>query len=152
MRTIIALAIVLLSLGRVDAAEGALTGKMTNYNALLGGEWTCSAMGATYYANFDVAPGNTLHGRLYSKNGSEDTYYGYDAKGKLYWIDDADSNGATEWLTSTDGLTYAGTLNSAGSITKASDVETLGAKTWILRARGTAGGQPYDVTATCRRK
>jgi len=64
--------------------SGTLAGKMAMYGSLLGAKWTCSAEAATYFAAYTVAPGNTLHGHLYSKNGSEDEYFGYDAQRKAY--------------------------------------------------------------------
>ncbi|HTU80898.1 MAG TPA: hypothetical protein VMF61_02150 [Candidatus Acidoferrales bacterium] len=135
------------------AGDAAPTGTMAMYGNLPGAPWTCSLGGATYSAVYSAVPGsNTLHGHLYSKGSSEDEYLGYDPKLKLYWIVSADSNGATESQTSRDGVTFTGTLNDGGATTKAANTYTMsGAHKWTVRARGTAGGQPYDVLATCVR-
>ena len=128
-----------------------LAGKMAAFNDLLGAKWTCTLGKFTYYAEYNVA-GSTLHGHLYSKGSSEDTYYGYDAQHKRYWIDSADSTGATESQTSTDGLTFVGTLFDGTTTSKATNIYTLSSPhKWIVRAKGSAGGSPYDVTATCVR-
>ncbi|HLI96738.1 MAG TPA: hypothetical protein VKT72_11720 [Candidatus Baltobacteraceae bacterium] len=83
---------------------------------------------------------------------SEDAYFGYDAQRKLYWTDDADSTGATESQTSANGVTFAGTLNVGNTTSEATRVFTISsAHKWIVRARGSASGHPYDVTARCLR-
>jgi hypothetical protein len=129
-----------------------LTGKMAIFKDLLGARWTCTLGPATYFAAYTVAPGNTLHGHLYSKDSTEDAYFGYDAQRKLYWTDGADSTGATESQASADGLTFAGTLNDGMTTSRATRVFTISsAQKWVVRARGSAGGKPYDVTATCLR-
>jgi hypothetical protein len=129
-----------------------LTGTMAIYNDLLGARWTCSMGTATYFAAYTVAPGNTLHGHLYSKNGAEDAYFGYDAQRKRYWTGNADSTGATESQRSADGVTFVGILNDGATTSKATNVFTISsAHKWVVRARGSAGGHPYDVTATCLR-
>lgn len=148
--TIVALA--LLSASPAVAGAGELTGKMVAYSDLLGGPWTCSLGSSTYSAAYSLGPGNTLHGHLYSKDSSEDEYLGYDAQRKLYWIGSADSDGATESQTSADGVTFVGTLNDGGTNSKATNVYTItSTHKWVVRARGTAGGNPYDVLATCVR-
>jgi hypothetical protein len=129
-----------------------LVGKMAIYNALLGARWTCTLGTVKYFAAYDVGPGNTLHGRLYGKDESEEEYFGYDAQLKRYWADGADTTGTTEAQTSTDGWTFIGTVNQGGTITKASRVfKITNAHTWSVIARGLAGGKPYEVTATCLR-
>lgn len=130
-----------------------LSGKMAIYNDWLGARWTCRLGSAMYFAAYNIAPGNTLHGHLYSKDSSEDTYFGYDSQRKVYWTDIADFAGETESQTSADGVTFAGTFNDGTSTTKASNTFTMsGTHKWIVRARGTSGGHPYDVTATCLRQ
>ena len=140
-------------IGALPVAAGeTLTGKMAKYHDLLGAPWTCTLGTATYYAAYSIGPGNTLHGHLYSKDSSEDTYYGYDAQRKLYWIDSSDSTGSVMSQTSADGVTFVGTLNDGSATTKATNAYTISsAHKWTVRASGTAGGHPYDVTATCRR-
>jgi hypothetical protein len=130
-----------------------LTGRMAVFESLLGAPWTCSAQAATYSAAYTVAPGNTLHGHLYSKDGDEDEYVGFDAQRNVYWVDDADSNGATESQTSADGKTFTGSLSDGGVTSPATNVYTISSThQWVVRARGSAGGHPYDVTATCLRQ
>ncbi len=148
--------VVLSLLGTLLAATAtgseALTGKMAIYNDLLGPRWSCSVGKASYFVAYAVTPGNTLHGQLYSQEGTEDSYFGYDAKRKIYWTANADSTGATESQRSPDGVTFVGTLNDGTTTSKATNAFTIdGPKRWVVRARGTAGGHPYDVTATCLR-
>ena len=132
--------------------DAMLTGKMAIYNDLLGARWTCAIGKITYFADYTVAPGNALHGHLSSGDGTEDTYFGYDTKRKVYWSDNADSTGATESQMSADVQTFVGTLNDGRTTSKATNVITItSARKWVIRARGTAGGHPYDVTATCLR-
>lgn len=140
----------LLTMARVDAAPSALTGKMSLYNYLLRGTWSCSGGGSTYFAAYAVAPGNALHGHLYSAQGSEDTYFGYKDAAHRFWTVNADSTGATESQTSADGVTYIGTLSNGKTTSKATNVLTMvNPRRWTVHARGTAGGQPYDLTVTC---
>ena len=132
--------------------DAMLTGKMAIYNDLLGARWTCAIGKITYFADYTVAPGNALHGHLSSNDGTEDTYVGYDTKHSVYWSDNADSTGATESQMSADVQTFVGTLNDGRTTSKATNVMTItSARKWVIRARGTAGGHPYDVTATCLR-
>lgn len=139
-------------LASAPAAGQTLTGKMAIYNDLLGAPWTCSMGPATYAAAYTVAPGNTLNGNLYSKDGTEDAYFGYDAQRKVYWTANADSTGATESQTSADGVTFVGTLNDGSTTSNATNVFTISsARKWVVHARGSASGHPYDVTATCLR-
>ncbi len=134
-------------------AVALLAGKMTLFNALLGSRWTCTLGTASYYAQYDVVAGNALHGRLYSADSSADSYLGYDVKRKLYWIDEADSAGGTESQTSSDGSSFHGSYNDGAATTKAANTYTItNTRKWTVRARGTSGGQAYDVTATCVRK
>jgi hypothetical protein len=89
---------------------------------------------------------------LYSAQGSEDAYFGYDATAHRYWSVSADSNGATESQTSFDGVTYSGKLNDGKTTSDATNVITVvSPKQWTVHARGTAGGQAYDIVATCER-
>lgn len=147
-------ALTLLGALLASAATGgeALTGKMAIYDELLGAQWTCTLGTATYFAAYTVAPGNTLHGHLSSKSGTEDAYFGYDAHRKLYWTANADSTGATESQTSADGVTFVGSLNDGTTSSRATNIFTISnAHKWVVRARGSADGHPYDVTASCRR-
>ncbi len=129
-----------------------LTGKMAIYGDLLGARWTCTLGTATYFAKYTLAPGNTLHGHLYSQHGTEDAYFGYDARRKLYWTDNADSTGATQSQTSADGVTFLGTLRSGSTTSKTANVVKIDSvHKWLVRARGFVGGHSYDVTATCLR-
>jgi hypothetical protein len=139
-------------LASTATAGETLTGKMAIYDDLLGAPWTCSMGTATYFAAYTVVPGNALHGHLYSKDGTEDAYFGYDAQHNVYWTSNADSTGATEAQRSPDGVTFTGTLNDGTATSNATNVFTItGAHKWVVRARGSAGGHPYDVTATCLR-
>lgn len=149
---IIALTLLGTLLASTAPGGGPLTGKMAIFNDLLGARWTCSMGKATYFATYSAAAGNTLHGHLYSKDSMEDAYLGYDAHRKLYWTANADSTGATESQTSVDGVTFVGTLNDGTATSRATNIFTIdGAHKWIVRARGSAGGHPYDVTVTCLR-
>lgn len=149
---LIALTLIGTLLASAAAGPTTLTGKMTIFNNLLGARWTCSLGKATYFAEYAVTAGNTLHGHLYSKDSREDAYFGYDAHRKLYWTASADTTGATESQTSADGMTFVGTLNDGATTSRATNVYTINsAHKWVVRARGSAGGQPYDVTATCLR-
>lgn len=133
---IIALTLVGALLANTATGGETLTGKMAIYTDLLGPRWTCT-MG---------------NGHLYSEDGTEDTYFGYDGQRKLYWTDNADSTGATESQKSADGVTFDGTLNDGSTTSKATNIFTISsAHKWAVRARGFAAGHPYDVTATCRR-
>jgi hypothetical protein len=137
---------------RMDAAPSALAGKMSMYNYLLNGKWSCSGGGGTYFAAYVVAPGNALHGHLYSAQGSEDAYFGYKDAAHRFWTVNADSTGATESQTSADGVTYTGTLFDGKTTSKATNVFTMvNSRRWTVRARGTEGGRPYDLTVTCLR-
>jgi hypothetical protein len=136
-----------------NAASTALTGKMSLYNYLFEDKWSCKGGGGTYSAEYVLAPGNKLHGHLYSAQGSEDAYFGYGDTAHRFWTVSADSNGATESQTSADGVTYTGKLNDGKTTSNATNVMTMvGAKRWTVRARGTADGRPYDFVATCERK
>jgi hypothetical protein len=147
-----ALTLVGVLLASTAADGGTFTGKMAIYHDLLGTRWTCTIGTTTYFAAYTVEPGNTLHGHLYSKDSSEDAYYGYDAQRKLYWTASADSTSATESQTSVDGVTFVGTLNDSGTTSKATNIFMInGAHKWVVRARGSAAGHPYNVTATCLR-
>jgi hypothetical protein len=149
---IIALTLLGALLASTTTGSERLTGKMAIYNDLLGARWTCTLGTATYFAAYTAARGNTLHGHLYSKDQTEDEYFGYDAQRKLYWISSADSTGATESQTSVDGMTFVGTLNDGRTTTRATNIYTIhGAHKWVVHARGSAGGHAYDVTATCLR-
>jgi hypothetical protein len=142
----------LVATGPSDAASTLLTGKMTLFNYQLAGRWTCKGGGATYFAEYGLGPGNTLHGHLYSAQGSEDTYFGYSAASHRYWSVSADSNGATESQASADGHTYTGKLYDGKTTSNATNVITMvNPERWTVRARGTAGGQAYDFIATCDR-
>jgi hypothetical protein len=142
----------LVATGPSNAASTALTGKMSLYNYLLVGEWSCKGGGGAYAAGYTLAPGNALHGHLYSAQGSEDAYFGYSSAAHRYWTVSADSNGATESQTSVDGATYTGKLNDGKTTSNATNVITMvSGKRWTIHARGTAGGQPYDLTVTCER-
>ncbi len=150
MMTALTLAGVLI--GSTAAGAGSFTAKMSIYNDLLGARWTCTLGTAKYFAAYDIGPGNTLHGHLYSQDSTEDAYYGYDARRKLYWTVSADSTGATESQTSFDGVTFLGTLSDGGTVSKATNVLVInGARKFVVRARGSAGGHPYNVTAPCMR-
>jgi hypothetical protein len=142
----------LLAMARVEAGPAALAGKMSLYNYLLNGKWNCTAAGSTYYAAYVVAPGNALHGHLYSAQGSEDAYFGYNKATHRFWTTSVDSTGAIGSQTSLDGASYSGTLFDGTSTSKARSLFTMvSPREWTIRARGTAGGQPYDLVATCRR-
>jgi hypothetical protein len=146
--------VVLLLVARLPsiAASSALTGMMSRYNVLTSGTWNCAAGGSTYVAEYALAPGNTLHGHLYSAHGSEDTYFGYTAATRRFWTVSADSNGATESQRSADGVTYTGTLSDGKTTSKATNRMTIvSSSRWTVHARGTADGQAYDLTATCER-
>lgn len=143
---------VLVSTGPSNAASTALTGKMSLYNYLLGGTWNCKAGGSTYSAEYALAPGNTLHGHLYSAQGSEDAYFGFSDAAHRFWTVSADSNGATESQTSVDGVTYTGKLNDGKTTSNATNVIAMvSSRRWTVHAHGVAGGQPYDLVATCVR-
>ncbi|HLJ83586.1 MAG TPA: hypothetical protein VKT51_05380 [Candidatus Eremiobacteraceae bacterium] len=142
----------LFTIARADAAPGALTAKMSRDNYLLAGKWSCSGGGGTYFAEYSVAPGNSLHGHLYSAQGSEDVYLGYSDAAHRYWTASVDSAGAIESQTSADGVTYVGTLFDGKTTSKATNVYTVvNSRRWTVHARGTASGQPYDLIATCVR-
>jgi hypothetical protein len=142
----------LLIMARVDAAPSALTGKMSLYNYLPKGKWSCSGGGSTYFAVYAVVPGNALHGHLYSAQGSEDAYFGYKDATRRFWTVNVDSTGATESQTSADGVIYTGTLFDGKTTSKATNVFTMvNSRRWTVRARGTEGGRPYDLTVTCLR-
>jgi hypothetical protein len=142
----------LLATSQARAGSNVLTGKMSIYNVLLAGTWSCSADGSTYSAVYAVAPGNALHGHLYSAHGSEDAYFGYNLATHRYWTVNDDSSGATETQTSSDGAAYTGTLNDGSATSKATNVFTIvNSRKWTVHAKGTAGGKPYDLTATCVR-
>ena len=142
----------LLTMARVDAAPSALTGKMSLYNYLLKGKWSCSASGSTYFAAYVVAPGNALHGHLYSAQGSEDAYFGYKDPTRRFWTVNVDSTGSIQSQTSADGAIYTGTLFDGKRTSKATNVFTMvSSRRWTVHARGTADGQPYDLIATCVR-
>jgi hypothetical protein len=144
--------LILLTMARVHAAPSVLTGKMSLYNYLLQGKWSCSGGGSTYFAVYTVAPGNALHGHLYSAQGSEDTYFGYRDATHRFWTVNVDSTGAIESQTSADGVTYTGTLFDGKTTSKATNQFTMvSSQRWTVHARGTAGGQPYDLIATCVR-
>jgi hypothetical protein len=148
--TCVLFALAVLTMARVDAAPSALTGKMSAYNYLLKGTWSCSGGGSTYSAAYAVAPGNALHGHLYSAQGSEDAYFGYRDATHRFWTVNVDSTGATESQTSADGVTYMGTLFDGKTTSKATNVFTMvSSRRWTVHARGTADGQPYDLIATC---
>ncbi len=142
----------LLAMVHADAAPSTLTGKMGAYNYLLGRKWTCTGGGSTYFAAYTVAPGNALYGHLYSAQGSEDAYFGYRDATHRFWTVSVDSTGATSSQTSADGATYAGTLFDGKSTSKATNVFTkVDSRRWTVHARGSAGGQPYNLTAICVR-
>lgn len=142
----------IVTIAQADAAPSALAGKMSVYNYLLEGKWSCSGGGGTYFAVYTVAPGNALHGHLYSEQGSEDAYFGYKDATRQFWTANADSTGATESQTSADGITYTGTLFDGSTTSKATNVYTMvNSRRWTVHARGTAGGQPYDLIVTCLR-
>ncbi|HEX3370688.1 MAG TPA: hypothetical protein VHS56_14005 [Candidatus Cybelea sp.] len=135
-----------------NAASTALTGKMNLYNYLLKGKWSCKAGTSAYSAEYLLAPGDTLHGHLYSAQGSEDTYFGYNVAAHRYWTVSADSNGATESQTSVDGITYTGKLNDGKTLSNTTNIITMvSSKRWTIHARGAEGGQPYDLIVTCER-
>lgn len=135
-----------------NAASTALAGKMRSYNYLLTGKWSCRAAGSTYAAEYALGPGNTLHGHLYSAQGSEDAYFGYSDPAHRFWTVSADSNGATESQTSVDGVTYTGKVSDGKATSNATNVITeMSPRRWTMHARGTSGGQPYDLIATCER-
>ena len=136
---------------RADAAPNTLTAKMSRDSYLLAGK-SCSGGGATYFAEYSVAPGNALHGHLYSAQGSEDAYLGYNDAAHRYWTASVDSSGAIESQTSADGVTYTGTLFDGKTTSKATNVYTVvSSRRWTVHARGTAAGHPYDLIATCVR-
>jgi hypothetical protein len=142
----------LLATSQARAGPNVLTGKMSIYNDLLAGKWSCSADGSTYSATYAVVPGNALHGHLYSQHGSEDAYFGYNVGTHRYWTVNDDSSGATEAQTSADGVAYAGTLNDGNTTSKATNVFTIvNPRKWTVHAKGTASGKPFDLTATCVR-
>lgn len=142
----------LFAMVRAEAAPTTLTGKMSLYNYLLKGKWSCAAGGSTYFATYVVAPGNALHGHLYSAQGSEDAYYGYNAATHRFWAANVDSTGAIESQTSADAVTYSGTLFDGKTTSKATNVFTMvSPRRSTVRARGTAGGHPYDLIGTCDR-
>lgn len=152
MTKYITLALVLLACGRAAAGDSLLTGKMAMYNYLLSGSWTCTLGSATYFAKYNVESPNVLHGHLFSKGSSEDAYFGYDDKRAEFWTVNADSTGATESQWSPDGVTFTGTLNAEKVTANATNVITKQSDgKWMVAARGTSEGQPYDVTATCVR-
>ena len=143
---------VLFAAGPSSAASTALTGKMSVYNYLLEGKWSCKGGGSAYSAEYAVAPGNRLHGHLYSAQGSEDAYFGYNDTAHRFWTVSADSNGASESQGSVDGVTYTGKLNDGKMTSNATNVITMvSSRRWTVRARGTEGGQPYDLVVTCVR-
>ena len=149
MRSLVLVGVIL---ANIAAGGETVTGKMAIYDDLLGARWTCTLGTVMYFAAYNVEAGNTLHGHLYSKDSSEDVYYGYDPQRKLYWSASADSSGSTESQTSLDGVTFVGMLNDGHSMSKATNIFTIhDAHKWFVRARGNAGGHPYDVSATCLR-
>ncbi len=143
----------LLTMTGVDAAPTALTGKMSLYNYLLKGKWSCSGGGSTYSAEYAVAPGNALHGHLYSAQGSEDAYFGYKDTTHRFWTVSVDSTGAIESQNSKDGVSYTGTLFDGKTTSKATNVFTMvSSRRWTVQARGTVNGQPFNLIVTCGRE
>jgi len=87
---------VLVATGPSNAASTALTGKMSLYNYLLKGKWSCKAGSSAYSADYALEPGNTLHGHLYSAQGSEDAYFGYSDAAHRFRTVSADSTDPIE--------------------------------------------------------
>ncbi len=146
------IAAALFATARTEAAPGALTGKMSMYNYLLNGKWSCSSGGSKYAAEYVVAPGNALHGHLYSAQGSEDAYFGFKDTTHRFWTANVDSTGAMGSQSSADGVTYTGTLFDGKSTSKATNVFTMvNPRKWTVHAGGTAFGQTYNIIATCER-
>ena len=135
-----------------SAAPTVLTGKMSLYNYLLPGRWSCDGGGGTYSAEYVLAPGNMLHGHLSSAQGSEDAYFGYSDAARRFWTVGADPNGATESQTSVDGVTYTGKVNDGKMTSNAKERHCYGEQQAMDRARAWhGGGQPYDLIVTCER-
>ena len=109
-----------------QAQSAALTGEMVYGNDLIGGPWSCTTaipamMGQPARTDqvtltFDVVPGNVLHDHVSGIVYSDDDYFGYSPKMKMYWSASADNLGNNGSATSTDAKTYTGT-SSMGSMT-----------------------------------
>lgn len=116
----------------------------------LKGKWSCKGGGSFYSAEYVLAPGNKLHGHLYSAQGSEGAYVGYSDAVHRFWTVSADSNDAIESQMSADGVTYTGKVNDGKSTSIATNLITMvNPRRWTVHARGMADGQPYNLIATC---
>ena len=144
------------------AADAVLTGEMAPFNGLLGGPWSCSTvMGAmdgqpaqTQAATltFDVVGGNVLHDRVSAADYSDDDYFGYSPKMKMYWSVSADSLGNHGSAASTDGKTYTGTTymgHATMSITSTYTMAGPGKST--VHEVISMGGQQQTIDSTCTR-
>jgi hypothetical protein len=106
----------------------ALTGKMAQFDHLLGGTWSCvTRIPATEAApahedrstaRFDAVPGGVVHDHIISEDYSGDFYIGYNDRSSAYWLIGADSLGTDVSLTSADGLHYSGTSSMGGIVMK----------------------------------
>ncbi len=144
------------------AADGALTGEMAAFNYLLGGPWNCSTvMGAmdgqpaqTEQATltFDAVAGNVLHDRVSGANYSDDDYFGYSPKMKMYWSVSADSLGNHGSAASTDGRTYTGTTYMGHTSMNVVTTYTMaGAGKSTMHEVISIGGQQQTIDSTCTR-
>lgn len=99
-------------------AAGALTGKMTTMQFLVG-SWNCNVkIGASPgqpattdhgIVAFSVTPGNTLHNHVTASDYAADTYTGYTEKTKTFWMNTVDAYTNLSGETSTDGKIFTGT-------------------------------------------
>lgn len=142
--------------------DGALTGKMTNFGYLLGGQWSCSRIMAdvtggptrtdSSSVRYDVAPGNTIHMHSQSDVLSSDTYIGYDSKQGIYWRAGIESNGLRGFSSSHDGVTFSGAATVGATVfastlifAKVSDKEIS------LHGVLSVSGSTYESESQCTR-
>lgn len=144
------------------AAPAALADEMAGYNYLLGGPWNCTttmsaaagqpAQTEQVTLTFDVAPGNVLHDRILGAQYSDDDYFGYSPKMKMFWSVSADSLGNHGSAVSSDGKTYSGTTYMGhAAMSVATTYMKAGPGKSVMHETISEGGQQQTLDSTCTR-
>ncbi len=124
-----------------------LTGKMAIFNYLLGAPWTCRLVSPDgkpsgdfdVTITFEVVASNVLHSHITSPQWFADSYFGFDAKNKIYYRSEAGSFGGAMRQTSVDGIVFSGTsIRPSGTVATERD-------TFRQEADGSSDGSSTDM-------
>jgi hypothetical protein len=127
-----------------DTGSGSMTTIPANHQMFVG-SWNCTVkLGAmagmpattdTGVMTISMSPGMTMQSHVTAKDYMSDSFEGYNANTKTWWITLADIDGTTTYETSKDHKVYTGTAWQNGRASSVRDTRTF-----------VNGGQLHDIT------